>query len=113
MPLNRNKIEYDYQLGEQELNVNWVNRKPVFRQAFQLVGGNGSSTLATNLNTFLETVITGTWAGFVPGTGWFANAGTTSNGIVIDLATGLLTLRHTGEDLTGDVVFCILEYTKQ
>ena len=112
MTLNRNKITYDFQLGEQNLNVNWINGKPVVRQAFQLAGGNGLSTVATNLNTVMDTLISGSWAGFVTGAGWFANAGTTSNGIVVDSATGLLTLRHTGENLTGELVFCILEYTK-
>ena len=103
----------DFELGEQALNVQWFNGKPIFRQAFQLNGGNGSSTLATNLNTVLDILIRGSWAGIITGVGWFADAGTTSNGIVVDAVTGLLTLRHTGENLTGEFVFCILEYTKQ
>lgn len=112
MTLNRNKITYNFQLGEQNLNVNWINGKPIVRQAFQLTGGNGSSTVATGLNTVMDTLITGTWAGFVTAAGWFANAGTTTNGITIDVGTGLLTVDHTGVNLTGELIFCILEYTK-
>ncbi len=102
----------DFELAEQALNVQWVNGKPLFRQPFQLVGGNGTSTAASILNTIMETLVDATWAGFVTGSGWFANAGTTSNGIVVDLGTGLITVRHTGENLTGQLVFCVLQYTK-
>lgn len=110
-PLNRNKIEYDFVEGEQPLNVKWADGKAVYRQGFLVPGGANASTLATNLHTFMETLIDGSWAGFVGGVGWFANAGTQTNGITIDLA-GLLTIDHQSVNLTGELLFCILLYTK-
>jgi len=101
----------DFELGEQGIGVNWFNGKPVFRQAFQLVGGNGSSTVATSLQNTMDTLIDGTWAGQTI-TAWFANAGTTTNGITIAVADGLLTVDHTGVNLTGELIFAILLYTK-
>ena len=101
----------DFELGEQGLGVNWFNGKPLFRQAFQLAGGNGISTVATNLNTTMDTLIDGYWAGQTAAA-WFANAGTTTNGITIAVADGLLTVDHTGVNLTGELIFAILLYTK-
>ena len=102
----------DFVTGEQSLGIQWVNGKTIFRQGFLIPGGQNASTLATDLETFLETLIDGSWAGFVAGSGWFANAGTQTNGITIDLS-GLITIDHQSINLTGELLFCILEYTKR
>ena len=39
----------DFLLEEQALNVNWFDGRPIFRQAFQMVGGNGTSTVVTSI----------------------------------------------------------------
>ena len=101
----------DFELGEQALNIQWFNGKPIFRQAFQLTGGNNSSTVATTLNTSLDTLIDGYWAGKTA-TAWFANAGTITNGIQLAVGDGLLTVDHQTINLTDQLIFCILTYTK-
>ena len=103
---------FDFSITEIPLQRNWVNGKPIFERAFQLTGGNGSSTVATGLNSIMEFLIDGKWGGFVAASGWFANAGTTTNGIVVDIGTGLLTVDHTGVNLTGELIFAVLRYTK-
>jgi hypothetical protein len=101
----------DFEFGEQALNIQWFDGKPIFRQGFLMVGGLNSSTVATNLQNIIQTLIDGHWAGFVAAAGWFANAGTQTNGINIDLA-GLITVDHQSINLTGEIIFCIVEYTK-
>jgi len=110
-PLNRNKIDYDYILGEQPLNVNFVTGKPIFRQVYQLAGAQNASTVQTDLHTVIGIFVGGIWTG-LDASDWFINAGTGSSGLVLD-ATGLLTLQHQGVNLSGFVVVAIVEYTKR
>lgn len=115
MPLNRNKIEYDYLINEfvQPLNIRWIDERPIYRQTFNLIGQTGGESVLLKA--------TGTYEQVIKAHGWVsAGGGVTvgfpyselsalSYGVVFEDGSGLNFEASATQVAPGGVV--ILEFT--
>lgn len=102
----------DFSEAEHEINVNYIDRKPIFRRVILMAGGNGASAATiAGLYLDIDQIVNFNWSSRFGATNIVSNFGGTDNGLNLTSAD-LLTIGHNAINLTGNTLQIVLEYTK-